>query len=82
MASRNRTLQFAVTGSLLALAPLGPVDSCSPILADPPLDDLADATIDEPTTRHPDHDPGAPTDRVRARDGAPVVNPGPTPSAE
>ena len=79
MASRNRTLQFAVTGSLLALAPVGPVDSCSSILADPPL---ADATAEDPPTKHPDHDGNTPTDRVRARDGGPVVNPGPTPSAD
>ena len=78
----HRTLQYAVTGSLLALAPVGPVDSCSPILADPPMDELSDVSVDEPGTRHPDHDPISATDRIRARDGGPVVNPGPVPSGE
>jgi len=79
MASRNRTLQFAVTGSLLALAPVAPVDTCSPLLADPPLAAAAD---DEPPPTHPDHDSGTPFDRLRARDGGPIVNPGPVPARE
>jgi hypothetical protein len=75
MASRNRTLQFAVTGSLLALAPVAPVDTCSTITD--PLHELS-----EPPADHPDHGPGAQTDRLRAPDGPPVVNPGPMPSGD
>ena len=84
MASRNRTLQFAVTGSLLTLAPVAPVDSCTSIPGEPPIEELADATVDSPPSKHPDHDggPTAPTDRIRAREGGPVVNPGPVPSGD
>jgi hypothetical protein len=83
MASRNRTLQFAVTGSLLALAPVAPVDSCSAAaLGDPSTAGLADVGVEDPAPTHPDRDPVAPFDRLRARDGGPVVNPGPVPSAE
>lgn len=67
MASRKHTLVFAVSGSLLALAP---VDACAPFVSDPDLQ------------RHPDGDPVDTVDRIRARDGGPVVNPGPTPSGD
>jgi hypothetical protein len=82
MASRNRTLQFAVTGSLLALAPVGPVDSCVSI-ADPPMaaGDLASEAAEPPSRLHPDHEP-EPWERFRAEEGGPVVNPGPVPSGE
>ena len=65
MASRNRTLRFAVSGSLLALAPVAPLDACSPFISDP------DPRTGDPTEPFE-------IDRIRARDGAPVVNPGPT----
>jgi hypothetical protein len=62
MATRNRTLHFAVTGALLALAPVG---TCE-------LLELA------PDTQRSDPGDGHdPQDTIRVRDGGPIVNPGP-----
>lgn len=62
MATRNRSLHFAVTGALLALAPVGTCELAE--LGQPRL--AADAG-DDPN----------PQDTLRARDGGPTVNPGP-----
>lgn len=70
MASSHRTLKFAVSGSLLALAPVAPLDACAPFISDP------DTRTGDPT------EPFEPIDRIKARDGGPVVNPGPTPDAD
>jgi len=65
MATRNRTLHFAVTGALLGIVPVAPVGSCELLGLAPDVQrsDTSDG-----------HDP---QDTIRARDGGPIVNPGP-----
>ena len=65
MATRNRTLHFAVTGALLGIVPVAPVGSCGLVDLDPDVQ-----------RAEPDDNPD-PQDTIRARDAGPIVNPGP-----